>query len=197
MRRTADQRRQQLVEAAIVVMTRDGVRRATTRAICTEAGTSLSVFHYCFASKQALLEEVVRTIVGRTATLASGAITELVAAASPQDRVRVGLRAYFDHVRSSPAEHLLTYEVTQHCLRDEELRDVARHQYELYGAEITRLMHSVGLPEDADVTVLARYLAVVVDGTTADWLARRDDATAEAVLDAAAAHVTALLPLPG
>ena len=44
----ADERRQQLVEAAIRVMARDSVAQATTRAIVGEAGMPLGVFHYCF-----------------------------------------------------------------------------------------------------------------------------------------------------
>ncbi|MFB7756763.1 TetR/AcrR family transcriptional regulator, partial [Streptomyces sp. NPDC056121] len=50
------QRRRQLVEAAIRVMARDGVAKTTTRSVVAEAGVSLSVFHYCFDSKQELLE---------------------------------------------------------------------------------------------------------------------------------------------
>lgn len=192
-RHSAAERRTQLVEAAITLMTREGVRAATTRAVVAEAGTSLSVFHYAFDSKEALLEEVVRALVGRTATLAANAIAAAVAAASPVDRVQAGLLAYFAHVRAHPAEHMLTYEVTQHCLRDPELSDVARHQYEHYASTITALIRSVVLGQDVDVPVVARYLAVVVDGATADWLARRDDAMTEAVLKTAAAHTTALL----
>ena len=187
-RMSLPQRRQQLVEAAIRVMTRDGVRKATTRAVVSEAGLSLSVFHYCFDSKQTLLEEVVRTIVGRTAALAQEAIVRGTArvaetADSPIDLVRSGLWAYWEHVRAHPDEHLLTYEVMQHCLRHEEMADVARHQYELYADAIAVQLRAAGLGDEADVLAVARYLAVVVDGLTADWLARRDDASAAAVLE--------------
>ena len=61
-RMSADERRAQLVEAAIAVMTRDGITKATTRAIVGEAGVPLGVFHYCFDSKAALLERVVTTL---------------------------------------------------------------------------------------------------------------------------------------
>ena len=44
-------------------MTRDGVARATTRSIAADADVSLSVFHYCFTSKQELLEAVIETIM--------------------------------------------------------------------------------------------------------------------------------------
>ena len=184
-------RRKQLVEAAITVMTREGVRRATTRAVVAEAETSLSVFHYCFDSKSALLEEVVRTIVGRTAALASDALRT---AAPGTDPVRAGLLAYWEHVTAHPAEHLLTYEVTQHCLRDPELAEVARSQYEHYGTVIAeQLLDGASAASGPALEVVARYLAVVIDGLTLDWLARRDDAQALAVLETVAAHVELLL----
>ena len=200
-RMSLPQRRQQLVEAAIRVMTRDGVRKATTRAVVSEAGLSLSVFHYCFDSKETLLEEVVRTIVGRTASLAQEAIVRGTARAaersgSPVELVRSGLWAYWEHVRAHPDEHLLTYEVMQHCLRHDEMADVARHQYELYADAIAVQLRAAGL-DGAEVQTLARYLAVVVDGLTADWLARRDDDSAAAVLELVVRQLDLLLTAAG
>ena len=74
-RMPVEERRQQLVDAAIRVMTRDGVTSATTRAISSEAGLSLSVFHYCFASKQDLLDAVIRQLVETTVDHAEASFT--------------------------------------------------------------------------------------------------------------------------
>jgi len=108
------QRRQQLVESAIVVLTREGVPKTTTRAIVAEAGTSLSVFHYCFDSKQELLDAVIKTLVGTTVDLAEASFD---AGANRQQMIRAGLTAYWKHVVANPDQHLLTYELTQYCLR--------------------------------------------------------------------------------
>ncbi|WP_327320490.1 TetR family transcriptional regulator [Streptomyces sp. NBC_01235] len=43
------ERREELIAAAIRVVTREGVARTTTRSIVREAGMTLGVFHYCFA----------------------------------------------------------------------------------------------------------------------------------------------------
>jgi len=56
-------RREQLIDAAVRVAARDGVAAATTRAIATEAGASLASVHYCFESKQELLQEVLISII--------------------------------------------------------------------------------------------------------------------------------------
>ena len=194
------QRRQQLVDAAIAVMTRDGVKRATTRAIVAEAGTSLSVFHYCFDSKQELLESVVTTIVAKTVTLAEQSMTRALSGGGSVadetarlDVVRSAMRAYWDHVTTSPAEHLLTYEVTQFCLREPDFSTVAQRQYEHYAHAYLVLFEESGLTSDWPMPVLARFLAVVLDGLTLDWLARRDDELSLAVLDAVATQVNAAL----
>ncbi|KGN31477.1 hypothetical protein N802_03680 [Knoellia sinensis KCTC 19936] len=194
------ERRQQLVEAAIAVMTRDGVRKATTRAIASEAGTSLSVFHYCFDSKQELLESVVTTIVGKTVTLAEESLAQAMpsngATMDKKERldvVRLAMHAYWDHVTANPEEHLLTYEVTQFCLRDPEFAHVAQRQYELYAQAYVMVFENVGLTSTWPVATVARLLAVTFDGLTLDWLVRRDSESSVAVLDAVAQQLNAVL----
>ncbi|HSV37466.1 MAG TPA: TetR/AcrR family transcriptional regulator [Nocardioidaceae bacterium] len=183
-------RRQQLVDAAIAVMKRDGVNKATTRAIVAEAGTSLSVFHYCFDSKDALLDAVIKTIVGKTATLAEAS---MVPGTDRVEMLKAAMRAYWEHLVANPEEHLLTYEVTQYCLRNPELAHVAKLQYEHYANAYVTLFATAGLRSTWPMETLARYLAVIFDGLTLDWLARRDDDAAYAVLDAVADHVGGLL----
>jgi AcrR family transcriptional regulator len=48
-------RRQQFIDAAIVVIARDGVDGATTRRIAEEAKAPLASLHYCFQTKENLL----------------------------------------------------------------------------------------------------------------------------------------------
>jgi AcrR family transcriptional regulator len=193
-RMPVEERRQQLVDAAIRVMTRDGVTSATTRAISSEAGLSLSVFHYCFNSKQDLLEAVIQTIVSHTVTPAKASIEP---GANLEATIRGALGAYWTHVQANPEEHLLTYEVTQYCLRQPDFVHVARAQYEHYSAayvEVFEQMHDLlGVESAWPLPVLANYLSSVIDGLTLNWLAQRDGAHAEEVLDAIAEHVASLL----
>lgn len=179
-------RREQLVAAAIAVMTREGVRGATTRAIVAEAGTSLSVFHYCFDTKRALMEAVVDTLVDRSATQAAAAIAE---GTPTEHMVRSALYGYWQHVVENPEDHLLSYEVTQYCLRDPDLAGVPAHQYRLYGEAIAAQLRAAGIAGSLPTETLARYLTVILDGLTLDWLIRRDDDSAREVLEAVIAHV--------
>ena len=48
--------RNQLISAAIEVVTRDGLAAATTRRISEQAGLPLGTFHYWFSNKEELFE---------------------------------------------------------------------------------------------------------------------------------------------
>lgn len=188
------ERRRQLTEAAIRAMARDGVPRTTTRSIAAEAGVSLSVFHYCFDSKQQLVESVITTITGHYVTVVKEAIRPR---ATLEETVRAGFQAYWEHVRTHPDEHMLTYELTQYALRSPGFEHLARRQYELYAETYTELIdqlrESMGLRLRVPVPVLARYLAAMTDGLTLNYLVLGDDAAWTAVLDTVTAHVAGLV----
>ncbi|GAA2632933.1 TetR/AcrR family transcriptional regulator [Streptomyces vastus] len=188
------ERRQQLTEAAIRAMTRDGVPRTTTRSIAAEAGVSLSVFHYCFDSKQALIESVIETITGHYVTVVKEAIRPK---ATLRETIGAGFQAYWDHVSANPGEHMLTYELTQYALRQPGFEHLARRQYELYSdtyAElIEQLRHSMNFELRVPVPVLARYLAAMTDGLTLNFLVLGDDAAWADILDTITDHVAGLV----
>ena len=182
---SAEDRREMLTQAAIKVMTREGVARATTRAIAGEAQMPLGIFHYAFASKHELLVRVIQTI----ARWSKGDIDEAVLSKPDldlEDVATAGLMAYFDHVVAHPQEHMLTYELTQFALREEGFEGVARDQYEYYlrenealleaFAEIMQIEYVVPLP------VVSRFAFSVMDGLALNWLAMGDEEGAREVV---------------
>ncbi|MFE7834543.1 TetR/AcrR family transcriptional regulator [Streptomyces sp. NPDC057474] len=188
------ERRRQLTEAAIRAMTRDGVPRTTTRSIAAEAGVSLSVFHYCFESKQELIESVITTITGHYVTLVREAIRPRE---TLRETVRAGFQAYWDHVSAHPGEHMLTYELTQYALREPGFEHLARRQYEMYRETyadlIEQLRQSMEFELTVPVPVLARYLAAMTDGLTLNFLVLGDDTTWTNILDTITDHVAGLV----
>ncbi|MDX6325924.1 MAG: hypothetical protein QOK15_2278 [Nocardioidaceae bacterium] len=185
MRMSAEDRRDRLVEAAIRVMTRDGVARATTRAIASEAGMPLGVFHYAFHSKQELVTRVTETIAQQS----KADIDAAIFSSGTQDLYQLilaGLTAYFDHVVAHPHEHLVTYELTTAALREPELEDVARRQYDYYLKENEQLLLAAaelfGFEFTEPVAVVTRYTLSVVDGLALNWLARGNEEEAREVL---------------
>ncbi|MFF3378843.1 TetR/AcrR family transcriptional regulator [Streptomyces sp. NPDC002680] len=193
-RKPSAERRRQLTEAAIRAMTRDGVPRTTTRSIAAEAGVSLSVFHYCFDSKQALVESVMTTITDHSVDMVRAAIQPQ---STLQETIRAGFRAYWDHVAAHPGEHMLTYELTQYALREPGFAHLARRQYELYGDAyaglLEQLRESMGFELSVPVPVLARYLAAMTDGLTLNFLALGDEKACVEILDTVTDHVASLV----
>lgn len=164
-RRSSDDRRRELVEAALRVMARDGVAAATTRAITAEAGMSQSRFHYCFRPKAELLHEVVATMVRNQLDSVLGAVR------SGGD-VGSALRAYCRHLTENPERHQLSYELTQYALRTPGLAELAAQQYRTYldaTAEVLAVVRA---------RVPARLVVAVLEGITLQWLVDRDDAAA-------------------
>ncbi|MGW3140729.1 TetR/AcrR family transcriptional regulator [Streptomyces sp. NPDC001139] len=193
-RRPSAERRTQLTEAAIRAMARDGVPRTTTRSIAAEAGVSLSVFHYCFDSKQALIESVITTLTDHSVIVVKEALRPK---ATLEETVRAGFRAYWDHVRAHPDEHMLTYELTQYALREPGFEHLARRQHELYADAFAELIERLRLERDLElkvpVPVLARYLAAVTDGLTLNFLVLGDESAWSEILDTVVAHIAGLV----
>lgn len=194
-RMAASERRERLVDAAIAVMVREGVSAATTRAIVAEADMSLGSFHYCFRSKEELLGEVIEVITGHTL---ERALSEVRGEGELKERLRRGMRAYWQHVVEEPDEHRLTYELTQYAARQTGLAVVAERQYQTYLAANTRLIEALTDDEgkplewDAPVPVLARYVTAALDGVTLLYLNEGNAGAAGEALDLVARHVAEL-----
>lgn len=194
-RMAAEDRREKLVEAAIRVMTRDGVAKATTRAIAAEADMPLGVFHYAFRSKQELMAMVTETIARQS----KADIDEAVLSghsANLEELILAGLCAYFDHVVDHPQEHLVTYELTTTALRDPELEDVAKRQYDYYLEELEALISAAAELMDVEFTeplpVVGRLVFSMMDGLALNYLARGDAEEARAVVELAARTLVGL-----
>jgi AcrR family transcriptional regulator len=185
-RLSATERREALIEAALAVMERDGLTAGTTRAIVAEAGMSLASFHYAFSSREDLLGELVRRVVGRELAAAMGTWR-------PEDGLAACLRAaadgYLAHLERDAGQEQLMLELTLLALRRPDLQPIAREQYRSYlraatqllelAAELTGARWRRPLPE------LARLLITLVDGATTTWLVDRDTAATRAVFEAA------------
>lgn len=198
VRRVAAQdRRHQLIDAAIRVAQREGVAATTTRRIAAEAGASLATVHYCFASKQELFEEVLTAIITELSEAAQG---DLRPGVDARTLLREGLRALWVIVEKEPAKQQLTYELTHYALRQPGMESFARWQYETsYAACATHLEGiavAAGIGWSLTMPVLARMLMTVIDGVVLGWLVDRDSLSAVAALDSLADLLATLAVRP-
>jgi AcrR family transcriptional regulator len=181
---SAQQRRELLLDAAARVMARGGVAAGTTRAIVAEAGMHVSVFHYCFRSRDEMLGE----LIGRLATIERSAVWQ---ALEPGEDLRGCLRnaaaGYLAHLEARPGDELLLLELNHYALRTPELTDLAREQYDGYyrtaGEVLEHLTTLTGCSWSVPMGVLTRMVITLLDGITTTWLADRDTGAARDVLD--------------
>ncbi|MFG2253801.1 TetR/AcrR family transcriptional regulator [Streptomyces mirabilis] len=186
----ASDRRAELLEAAIRVMTRDGVAKATTRAIVNEAGMTLGAFHYCFDSRAQLLERVTETLTERY-------VAEVRGLFAPhrdiRDSVLDSLHAFWKGFEANPGEHQISYELTQYALRNPGFENIARRQYEIFLTAFASLLElaadNAGIEWTQPVPILARYVHSVIDGLNMTWLVDRNSDHSQAVLHLLADHL--------
>ncbi|MFF7388948.1 TetR/AcrR family transcriptional regulator [Streptomyces scabiei] len=189
----AKDRREELIAAAFRVMVRDGVTKATTRAIVSEAKMPLGVFHYCFSSREELLQEVLTRFAARSAEAARNAISE---GGDLGMRISESLEAFWGGVELSPGEHQVTYELTHYALRQAGFEELARRQYqsylEVHQGLLTEAAEAQGIRWTVPVPVLARYLNSVLDGLILCWLVDRNSEDSREVLRLTGEHLLTL-----
>ena len=182
--RSADERRAQLVDAAVAVMTDEGVRAVTTRAVTARAGLPHGTFAYCFGSKGELFRAVLDRELRRSMAVAFD--DEPVPTDDPSARIVAGLLASLDRARAAPEEAMALLELTALARRDPELQDLARWEQTAYVSAITDNLTRWSDAHDRRWTVpteqVGRLLVAVVEGAVSAWLSDRDDAAAEATL---------------
>ncbi len=178
MRRLSpDQRRTELIDAAITVIARDGLSAATTRAIVAEAGMPLGAFHYVFASRDELLERVIESVTDEERLAAwlsvdgEGGIRTVLSQ---------GLDAYLRLLESDPSRELALLEVAVHAQRHNP--DAARSQWNTYLQAMTAsLEHAArlaGVVWETPVEEVAHSFISALDGLTLTWLGDRDSVAA-------------------
>lgn len=187
-RRSAEERRGQLLDAAVEVIAEQGLNRATTRAITDRAGLALGAFHYVFASKDELLEAVIdRVVRDIDATMAetASAVTPADEASLVGDSLVVEqlrgflLRAWPYFERSRPLQ-LAQYELTLHALRDPAKHHLAVQQYELLVGTVSAMLRGLtGTLDDDASDQLARFVVATIDGLLLQWLVEQDNDAAE------------------
>jgi len=179
------ERREQLIEAALAVASRDGIEAATVRAVAAEAGVSLGVVHYCFQDKDELLRAMAHAITAQNLARSTG---ELPPDADIATLVEATIDQLWDGIRDSRGAQLLSYELTTSSLRHPELNQVAIEQYRGSWAAAEQVL--LGVQESANVRFsmgveqMARTVVAAIDGYSLAWLVDGDEERARAGMHA-------------
>lgn len=178
------ERREQLIEAALAVASRDGIDAATVRAVAAEAGVSLGVVHYCFQDKDELLRAMAHAITTANLERSLGELPDQVD--DPDTVIEGVLDALWTGIRESRGPQLLSYELTTSSLRHSELNQVAIEQYRGQWAAAEQVLDLVERTAHVGWSLprgdLARTVVAVIDGYSLAWLVDGDSEAARAGL---------------
>jgi len=186
-------RRGEIVQAALRVIAEQGVPGATTRAIVAEAGMPLASFHYAFASRDEMMEELIAHVVETQSIAAFEAIRF---GADIRSTIRDGLQAFFDTIVADTGEEQVLFELMLFAMRTPGLESLPQRQWAKYRDAARQVLEAAadsgGIRWTVPVDSVARLLITYTDGLTLSWLADRDLAAAAVVMDLAADSLTAL-----
>lgn len=189
----AEQRREQLIEATIDLAIREGLAAASVRRIADEANVSLGVVHYCFSSKEALLNAVAESFVKPILGPVAKAIEESEEAGLTATG-RAAIDAFWQTTKAKPGRQLLSYELTAWSIRGE--GEAARLLYKTYTEVIEGFItEGLGITDNdfLPMRTLARMVLAVVEGVSLAWLVDRDDELATELLQGFIAMLVTLV----
>lgn len=178
-------RRRQIVTAARSVLAREGVSRATVRAVAAEAGVPLGTMQYVFRSKEELLRAVIEDVVGE--------ISEVLKESAELDdglehAIRQGMRGFWSKLVSSrPNLQLMQYELTTYALRAVGHQSLARWQYQRYCSIVAEWCQEAANNASETCAVsfaqLGRVIVAGVDGLILQHVCDPNDARSLEDLD--------------
>lgn len=160
-RKTADQRKQELVAAGITCLGKGGISAFTIDQICREAEVSRGLINHHFKTKEDLL---VRIYADMTAHL-----VEISPAQGARNRLRTIVDSSFDADSFSTANLRAWLAIWSEVANNESLNALHRGRYEGYTSLIAAALDEISEEQGIEIysTRLARQVVALIDGL---WL---------------------------
>lgn len=189
----ADQRRAQLLRAALEIAEHDGLGAVTVRGVAERAGVSLGVVHYCYTDKEELLRELIGAVNSEVHQAAMAFVNvDFDSGAKGAEGLRQRLYEAIDLIwaviTASPDRQLLTYEIVSYSLRTYGLPEVglARDQHEsneaIVRSVLERTAASAGMRWGMGLDEVVRVVLSIIEGIGLRWQVYRDDDEANDLL---------------
>ena len=198
----AEERRAQLLSAAIELSEESGLGALTIRAVAERAGVSLGVVHYCFVDKEELVNVVIDSvneeIAGATrAFLSLDFNTGETGPEALRDRLNEALALIWAVIEATPQRQLLTYEIATYALRHErpEMQDLARVQYQGYDMLAESVLQRCGEASRmtwSDWPAAVRMVGAIIDAVSLRCLVDRDTEAAHRTLEIGVEMIVAI-----
>lgn len=199
MRLPVEDRRRLLIDAALEVVKRDGVARASTRAIVEQAGMPLGSFHFAFTSRDELLGAVIERVAQADRLATEPALAHATPGRAGLEALLLeGIVRFIDYLESDPYAELAFLELTLHGARqdldDKKDRDRYSVTYTTPEYLLAKAASATSMSWNVPLREVARLMVGALDGLTVAWLADHDS---HAARRAATFHAQALAGLAG
>ena len=164
-RRSREQTRQRLLDAALQVFAHNGFERATIDEIVRQAGFSKGAFYVHFESKEDLFWEMLRQRIDERKRTLRHALEPSIGIAENQRRL---LEAFFDAPGSEPLGPAVYYEFMAHAMRNEMVRArlaefyAGWHDFVVDALKLGRELEIVR--DDVDISLQASALMATYEG---------------------------------
>jgi len=176
---------QQIVDAAIRVLARQGYAKTSLLDIAKEAGMSKGALHYHYPTKEALIHTVLETACNAVQA-------RTMQAWSPSDNPFAALRKSLEELWATRAERsdeaLVVADLLALSLSDESLRPKLAEFYELGAQQIRAYLEenlmSLGLEPRISPDILPRIVIGLLDGLVMQAFVDPDALSPEEVVDA-------------
>ncbi|MFV8053440.1 TetR/AcrR family transcriptional regulator [Mycobacterium sp. 48b] len=181
----AAERQEQIVAAAIRVLSDVGVPGTTLRAVAAEAGVPLGTLHYVFPSKDQMLRAVIVAVIDEVVATVHDSLQLDRGLAHA---LRHGVTTFWDAlVEGDVGVQVMQYELAMYSVRSEGSEGLARLQYDRYTALVTEFCeqaaNAAGERCAVDFATLGRLGLAMLDGLIIQYVASRDGRRARRDLD--------------
>lgn len=197
----SDERRRQIIDAAIDVIATEGLARMTTRRIAEQAGAPLASLHYCFRNKTEIIEQIAE----RGAEMLEGSFAEVDPDRGIEATIRDSIAALWSWYQENVWLQFALTELGMARIRmggDPKVvygsmwgpfgRDLLTDHLERAAKSDTKKKLSVPIGE------IVRFIVHRFDGLTIEYAASQDDAACQRQVDLLAdAMVAVALPRRG
>jgi AcrR family transcriptional regulator len=177
---SAEERRQSIVDAAIEVIAREGLARATTRRIAEQAQAPLGALHYCFRNK----DELIQLVTQRGAEELSAQFAEIDPSLGLEATIRNSIAAMWAWVRPSPGQQLALMELGMWRIRRGGEPEDVYAMWDQFGGKLLRerlaqAAAADGITPAITVDEMVRFINHRFDGLAYEYAASRDEAACQ------------------
>ena len=196
---SVEDRSRQFIEAAARVIAAEGIVAATTRRIAAEADAPLAALHYCFRSKDDLLNEVYNY-------LSRDYARELEPMPTPrtlEDAVDLHIRRIWRRMLTAPHEQITTFELLLRSTRLDKpqeidsARVINRSMYAAWIDSTSSILAAAaqaeGRESGIDLEMVSRIIIAGIDGISLQHVSDPDVQRSEQLIEALCTSVKALL----